>query len=178
MASIHSLVFCPCLWGGQQIHCDLRPANLLVDHSGTLKISDFGLSKIRPYPNKKEAATFTMTGETGSYRFMEPEVFRHEDYNETVDVCSFAMILFYLYVGRPPWPTFPGREAVRLAAEEGDRPMVPRDFDAQSVGLLKECWSDDPSARPSFQNILEFLSSYSSAVFNTDVNNDDTSSTP
>jgi hypothetical protein len=26
-----------------------------------------------------------MTGETGSYRFMAPEVFRHEEYTETVD---------------------------------------------------------------------------------------------
>lgn len=35
-----------------------------------LKISDFGLSKVRPDPNKKETDRFTMTGETGSYRFM------------------------------------------------------------------------------------------------------------
>jgi len=55
------------------IHRDLKPANLLIDHSGVLKISDFGLSKVRPDPNQKELDTFTMTGETGSYRFMAPE---------------------------------------------------------------------------------------------------------
>lgn len=54
----------------EQIHRDLKPANLLIDYSGTLKISDFGLSKVRPDPNKVETQTFTMTGETGSYRFM------------------------------------------------------------------------------------------------------------
>jgi hypothetical protein len=55
------------------IHRDLKPANLLIDHAGTLKISDFGLSKVRPEPGKNETDTFTMTGETGSYRFMAPE---------------------------------------------------------------------------------------------------------
>mmetsp|Transcript_427 Transcript_427/g.1029 ORF Transcript_427/g.1029 Transcript_427/m.1029 type:complete len:689 (-) Transcript_427:196-2262(-) len=152
------------------IHRDLKPANLLIDHSGTLKISDFGLSKIRPDPNKKHEDTFTMTGETGSYRFMAPEVFLHKEYNETVDVYSYAMILFYLYVGRPPWPSLPGQEAVRLASEEGDRPNLPRDLDQRYVGLIKECWHEDPSARPSFEKILDFLSSYAKDVFHSDAN--------
>jgi serine/threonine protein kinase len=67
------------------LHRDLKPANLLVDFKDTLKISDFGLAKLRPEKDT-EKDTFTMTGETGSYRYMAPEVFRHEVYNETVDV--------------------------------------------------------------------------------------------
>eukprot|EP00957_Ditylum_brightwellii_P116390 8877589-Ditylum_brightwellii.AAC.1 len=55
------------------IHRDLKPANLLIDFSGTLKITDFGLAKIRPNPEQREQDQFLMTGETGSYRFMAPE---------------------------------------------------------------------------------------------------------
>ena len=58
------------------IHRDLKPANLLIDFSGALKITDFGLAKIRPNPEQTEQEAFMMTGETGSYRFMAPEVFR------------------------------------------------------------------------------------------------------
>ena len=44
-----------------------------------------------------------MTGETGSYRYMAPEVFRHEIYNEKVDVYAFAMIFYELLEGIPPF---------------------------------------------------------------------------
>ena len=152
------------------IHRDLKPANLLIDHSGTLKISDFGLSKVRPDPEKNETDKFKMTGETGSYRFMAPEVFRHEEYNETVDVYSYAMILFYLLVGRPPWPNLAGMLAVKQAAYEGDRPNIPRDMDIRMQTLLKECWNDAPSKRPSFSQIIVTVQKYSQDVFHADSN--------
>lgn len=56
------------------IHRDLKPANLLIDHSGVLKVADFGLAIVRPDPKRGQNEPFTMTGETGSYRFMAPEV--------------------------------------------------------------------------------------------------------
>ena len=149
------------------IHRDLKPANLLIDHSGVLKISDFGLAKVRPDPKVMESSKFVMTGETGSYRFMAPEVYRHEDYTETVDIYSYGMILYYLLSGRPPWASMNGLMAVERAAKEGDRPNIPRDWDERLSNLLQRCWDENPQARPSFQNILEVLNAYSrkSSVF-------------
>ena len=54
-----------------------------------------------------------MIGETGSYRFLAPEVYWHEDYSETVDVYSYAMIQYNLMDGRPPWPNLNGAVAVK-----------------------------------------------------------------
>eukprot|EP00535_Pseudo-nitzschia_heimii_P008861 CAMPEP_0197187660 /NCGR_PEP_ID=MMETSP1423-20130617/16286_1 /TAXON_ID=476441 /ORGANISM="Pseudo-nitzschia heimii, Strain UNC1101" /LENGTH=604 /DNA_ID=CAMNT_0042639297 /DNA_START=8 /DNA_END=1819 /DNA_ORIENTATION=- len=122
------------------IHRDLKPANLLIDHSGVLKVADFGLSKVRPDPKKNEKDTFLMTGETGSYRFMAPEIYRHLSYNETVDIYSYGMILFYLLDGKPPWSALNGLVAARKASEEGDRPRIPRGWDNRIQVLLQECW--------------------------------------
>ena len=59
----------------------------LVYHTGTMKLADFGLSKSLPM-NKHAGfdleSKFKLTGETGSYRYMAPEVFRHEPYNKQV----------------------------------------------------------------------------------------------
>ena len=144
------------------IHRDLKPANLLIDFSGTLKITDFGLAKVRPDPKMKDAQQFRMTGETGSYRFMAPEVFRHEQYTETVDIYSFAMIFYYLISGRPPWPSFSGLDAVVKASVEADRPIINRSWDGQISSLMQRCWDENPTGRPSFAMILNELNDYSS----------------
>uniref|UniRef100_A0A7S2KB98 Protein kinase domain-containing protein n=1 Tax=Leptocylindrus danicus TaxID=163516 RepID=A0A7S2KB98_9STRA len=111
-----------------------------------------------------------MTGETGSYRFMAPEVFRHERYNESVDVYSYAMIFFNILSGHQPWPMLNGIKAASAAALEGRRPYIPRDWDNRIVHLLKQCWDEDPSARPSFSRVLADLNVYSHHVFNTGEN--------
>lgn len=147
------------------IHRDLKPANLLIDQSGVLKVADFGLSKIRPDPKQNEKDTFMMTGETGSYRFMAPEIFRHSAYNETVDVYSFGMILFFLFSGKPPWPNDNGIVAARKASEEGERPTIPRSWDYPLQILLQSCWDENSSSRPSFHHILISLRQYARSVF-------------
>lgn len=92
---------------------------------------------------------------------MAPEVFRHEPYSETVDVYSYAMILFYLLDGKPPWPYLNGVVAVKKASEEGDRPPIPRSWDSRLQELLRDCWDENPQARPPFSRILQVLNKYS-----------------
>ena len=150
------------------IHRDLKPANLLIDFTGTLKIADFGLAKIRPDPEQTQDEAFLMTGETGSYRFMAPEVFRHEGYTETVDVYSYAMIFYYMILGYPPWSGLSGLDAVTKAAVDGERPVVPRNVDGRLADLIRRCWDEEPGARPTFGTILECLAQYSHDVFKTD----------
>lgn len=144
------------------IHRDLKPANLLIDFSGVLKITDFGLAKVRPDPKSLESDHFLMTGETGSYRFMAPEVFRHEEYDERVDVYSFAMIFYYLLSGLPPFGySTSGLKAAMRAAVQAERPVEDRSWDLQLTGLLKMCWDENRGRRPDFGTVLRILAEYS-----------------
>ncbi|CAN1157450.1 Protein SENSITIVITY TO RED LIGHT REDUCED 1 [Linum perenne] len=76
----------------------LLSRNVLLDESGHLKVTDFGLSKIG---EQKDAYGYKMTGGTGSYRYMAPEVYRRESYGKSVDVFSFALIFHELFRGGP-----------------------------------------------------------------------------
>ena len=79
-----------------------------------------------------------------------------------MDVYSFSMILYYLLDGKPPWPFLNGLVAVRKAANDGDRPPIPRSWDHRLQSLLQECWSENPAARPPFRQILKVVNDYAS----------------
>ncbi|KAI4962518.1 hypothetical protein ZWY2020_030303 [Hordeum vulgare] len=71
---------------------------LLVNTAANhLKVGDFGLSKIIKSQHANDV--YKMTGETGSYRYMAPEVFKHRKYDKKVDIFSFAMILYEMLEG-------------------------------------------------------------------------------
>jgi len=100
---------------------------------------------------------FVMTGETGAYRFMAPEVYRHEAYNERVDQYSFAMILFNMVKGVAPFAGTAGLKVAEMAAMRMVRPQIPRSLDANLANLMRSCWDDLPSSRPPFGKVLEIL---------------------
>ena len=81
------------------IHRDLKPENILLADNGSIKLADFGLSKIC---QSKGSGQYQMTGETGTLQYMAPEVMRCEHYDSSVDLYSFALVLWFLIHGETP----------------------------------------------------------------------------
>ncbi|XP_010044474.2 integrin-linked protein kinase 1 [Eucalyptus grandis] len=139
------------------IHRDLKPRNVLLVNSSAdhLKVGDFGLSKLIRVQNSHDV--YKMTGETGSYRYMAPEVFKHRKYDKKVDVFSFAMILFEMLEGDPPMSNYEPYEAAKYVAE-GNRPSFrAKGYIPELRDLTEHCWSHDMNRRPSFLEILKKL---------------------
>jgi len=79
------------------IYRDLKPENLLLDASGHIKMTDFGLSK-EGLANADRTNTFCGTPE-----YLAPEVLDGKDYNKAVDWWSLGTLIYEMLTGLPPF---------------------------------------------------------------------------
>lgn len=150
---------------GQQpkvIHRDLKPANIFLDSHLHVRVADFGFAR---FLMPSEAA---LTGETGTYLYMAPEVVRHEPYNEKCDVYSFAVLLNEILSGDPPFiESNLGAVSIACNVAKGKmRPALAKSVvPKQLLSLIAQAWSQDPAKRPSFVQITkELRASYAEAM--------------
>ena len=80
------------LHGAGCIHCDFKPSNLLFDErTKTVKICDFGLSRLVPYGDVLQG-----TKVRGSAIYIAPEVAQGQGIDHTADVYAFGEILSFV----------------------------------------------------------------------------------
>ncbi|KAF3615658.1 hypothetical protein CQW23_04784 [Capsicum baccatum] len=132
------------------IHRDLKTANLLMDEHGVVKVGDFGVARV-------QAQTGVMTAETGTYRWMAPEVIEHKPYDHKADVFSFGVVLWELLTGEIPYAYLTPLQAAIGVVQQGLRPTIPKSTHPKLAELLEKCWQQDPTQRPDFSEILDSL---------------------
>ncbi|KAG6398635.1 hypothetical protein SASPL_140102 [Salvia splendens] len=134
------------------IHRDLKSSNLLVDKNWTVKVGDFGLSRL-----KHETYLTTRTGGKGTPQWMAPEVLRNEPSDEKSDVYSFGVILWELVTHKIPWDNLNSMQVIGAVGFMNQRLEIPSDVEPQWTSLIESCWHSEPQSRPSFQELMEKL---------------------
>ena len=128
-----------------------------------------GKSKTQAFPKSRTMSgdcLFDITGNTGSLRYMAPEVARHQHYNHKCEVYSFGVIMFEIIEQKLPFD----RKNPRIMMEEvfsnnhWREPLNKIYWPFGLDELIERCWHQDIDKRPEFSEIVEKLTEVAKAV--------------
>ncbi|KAK8849869.1 hypothetical protein M9Y10_018456 [Tritrichomonas musculus] len=144
------------------IHRDLKPENILIDLQYFPRICDFGLARCLP-DNLSRSDRLALTGQVGTPLYMAPELlYNTTDYDNAVDVYAFGILAYEIVTGNEPYADLIRRVSPFTFADmvrAGRRPeFMPGNATDKMANLLKQCWSENPNNRPSFDEIYKKLS--------------------
>lgn len=149
------------------IHRDLKLDNiLLVDGTATssVRIADFGLMTVVTESGVQEVA-HDLTGQTGSYLNMAPEVVMGQPYYEKADIFSLGCIIFEVFskavTAAAVATTGAEDEFEQIASKvaQGYRRDMPKHWPQALKDLVALCWSQSPSDRPTAVELVAKLKS-------------------
>jgi eukaryotic-like serine/threonine-protein kinase len=125
------------------VHCDVKPANLLLGADGRLVLVDFGIAETGPggpiHPARDQGFV------VGSPAYMAPELVRGETARPAADVWSLGATLYAGVEGRPPY----GGDAAEILAAVLNDPPPPARRAGPLAPLIDRLLAKDPAERPS-----------------------------
>ncbi|WP_316186885.1 MULTISPECIES: bifunctional protein-serine/threonine kinase/phosphatase [unclassified Bradyrhizobium] len=138
------------------LHQDLRPANIMIDRTGTVKIIDFGSVRVSGVVEADPAADHDSI--LGTQQYTAPEYFLGEGGSEWSDQFSLGVIAYQILTGRLPY----GAQMARARTRAQFRKVLyhPASGDDQTVPL----WIDGalrravhPVAAKRYESLSEFV---------------------
>lgn len=127
------------------VHRDVKPANVLLGHDGSIKLTDFGISDLISALSEKPDVVFGTPG------YLPPETIRGQGYDKSGDLFSFGAVLYYCLTGSRPFEGANAKEAIRRTLAGKVKPpnqlcsTIPRALSDLVMSLL----SADRKSRPS-----------------------------
>ncbi|XP_048462202.1 serine/threonine-protein kinase ULK4 isoform X2 [Rhincodon typus] len=159
------------------IFCDLNPAKILLDGSGTLKYSNFSLAKAEGEnldeffslisgeddlveSNNGTERTKSKIRARGSSTYMAPEILKGEDYSPVSDLWSLGCVLYEMFTGKPPFFSENLSALVEMILCEDPPPLKPQESTGQKpsiefLGLVEELLQKDPLKRLKWRDLLQ-----------------------
>lgn len=127
------------------VHRDVKPSNVFLSPSGTVKIGDFGIASVA------SDVTLTRTGEVfGSAPYVSPEQVTGGPVDARTDLYGLGCILFEMVSGRPPFlgddPASLAYQHVHAKPERADA-IVPA-LPAALASTIDQLLAKDPAERP------------------------------
>ena len=150
-------------------HADFLPTGETGTVSRSTGLRASGVGPSDPLGPGGDAVRGGLTPEPSrKYRYMAPEVYKHEYYDHKVDVYSYGIILYQLFEKKPAYEGLHPLETARAAAQEGMRPAFHRSAGQKNKfhtpepirKLIADCWQSDPNLRPEFRDIIARLTAF------------------
>lgn len=137
------------------LHRDLKPENVLVDRTGRICITDFGLARTIDDPRSEEPTV-------GTPAYMAPEQILGRTSRQS-DLFALGLLLFQLYAGHSPIRAGSLDELVEeLAAwSPPSRTDLPADLPPEVAAVVLSCMAREPGERPlSAKIVLQALTEF------------------
>jgi serine/threonine protein kinase len=135
-------------------HRDIKAANILCHDLTSVKLADFGASKLTT--NKQgQGADSAFKSLVGTPYMMAPEVIRQVGHDFKADIWSLGCCCYELLVGRPPWSQFKDRMAAMFhIANTNKPPDIPLNFSPECRNFMTVCLQLEPGKRPNADELL------------------------
>ncbi|KAI0021344.1 protein kinase-like domain-containing protein [Xylariomycetidae sp. FL0641] len=128
------------------LHRDLKPENVFIGDDNSVKLGDFGLSKM--IQSHDFASTYV-----GTPFYMSPEICAAERYTLKSDIWSLGCVIYELCAREPPFNAKTHFQLVQKI-KEGKVATLPRVYSSELMAVIRDCLKVNPDSRPDTAALL------------------------